>query len=261
MNFPFYWVDAFAPRVFTGNPAGVVPLERWPEDALMQRIAFENGLAETAFFVRTAEARYQLRWFTPTVEIDLCGHATLASAFVLWTQLGLTGNLVTFDSPSGPLTVARRPDQRLELDFPSRPGRACPISPALIQALGAKPEQAAQARDMLCIFASVEEILALRPDFPALARLDTFGVIATAPGRDCDFVSRFFVPGAGVNEDPATGSSHCTLTPYWAARLGRTKLHTRQLSARGGEFWCELAGDRVKIAGHAVLYLRGEIQA
>jgi len=256
---PFYWVDAFASKVFTGNPAGVVPLETWPDDALMQRIAFENGLAETAFFVRTAAARYGLRWFTPTLEVDLCGHATLASAHILFNELGLAGDTVTFDSRSGPLTVMRRANGLLELDFPSRPAQPCATSAALVQALGAQPEQVAQARDTLCVFPNAEAVLALRPDFPALARLDTFGFIATAPGGDCDFVSRFFVPRAGVNEDPVTGSAHSTLTPYWAGRLGKTKLHARQVSARGGELWCELAGDRVKIGGHAVLYLRGEI--
>jgi len=259
MKLPFYWVDAFADQVFKGNPAGVVPLETWPEDRLMQRIAFENGLAETAFFVPTGEGRYHLRWFTPALEVDLCGHATVASAHVLFTHLGFTGDTVTFDSRSGPLTVTRRANGLLELDFPSRPAQPCAISSALVQALGAQPEQVAQARDTLCVFASAAEVLALRPDFPALARLDTFGFIATAPGHDCDFVSRFFVPRAGINEDPVTGSAHSTLTPYWAVRLGKTKLHARQVSARGGELWCELAGDRVKIAGHAVLYLRGEI--
>ncbi len=260
MKLPLYWVDAFASKVFAGNPAAVVPLDRWPDDALMQRIAFENGLSETAFFVPVAPGRYHLRWFTPALEVDLCGHATLASAYVLFTQLGFAGGTVTFDSRSGPLTVTRRQNDLLELDFPSRPAQPCAVSPALVQALGAPPEHVAQARDTLCVFARAEDVLALRPDFPALARLDTFAVIATAPGRDCDFVSRFFVPRAGINEDSVTGSAHSTLTPYWAARLGKSKLHARQVSARGGELWCEQAGDRVRIAGHAVLYLRGELE-
>ncbi len=259
MKLPLYWVDAFASKVFAGNPAAVVPLERWPDDTLMQRIAFEHGLSETAFFVKTAESHYQLRWFTPAVEVDLCGHATLASAYVLFTQLGFSGDIVTFDSRSGPLTVTRRPDSLFELDFPSRPAQPCAASAALVRALSAAPEHVAQARDTLCVFARAEDVLALRPDFPALAQLDTFAVIATAPGPDCDFVSRFFVPRAGINEDPVTGSAHSTLTPYWAARLGKSKLHARQVSARGGELWCELADDRVKIAGDAVLYLRGEL--
>lgn len=259
MKLPLYWVDAFTDQVFAGNPAGVVPLAQWPPDALMQQIAFENGLAETAFLVRTGDARYQLRWFTPTVEVDLCGHATLASAYVLFTELGLVGDTVTFDSRSGPLRVARGAEGRLELDFPSRPAETCTTPAALVSALGATPTYLAQARDTLCVFASAEEVLALRPDFRALMQLEAFAIIATAPGHDCDFVSRFFAPSAGVNEDPVTGSAHCTLVPYWAARLGKTKLYARQISARGGELWCELRGDRVGIAGHAALYLRGEI--
>jgi PhzF family phenazine biosynthesis protein len=260
MSLPFYWIDAFTDRVFAGNPAGVVPLARWPDAAMMQRVAFENGLAETAFFVKTGVDRYYLRWFSPSVEIDLCGHATLAAGFVVFTELGATGDVLTFHTRSGPLTVTRLPDGRLELDFPARPGQPGAITPALTRALGAAPEQVAHARDTLCVFAREEDVLALRPDFAAVAQLDTFGVIATAPGKDCNFVSRFFVPRAGINEDPVTGSAHCTLVPYWAARLGRKRLHARQVSTRGGELWCELVDDRVRMAGHAVLYLRGEIQ-
>lgn len=260
MSLPFYWIDAFTDRVFAGNPAGVVPLNEWPPDALLQSIAFENGLAETAYFVRTGEDRYDLRWFTPTLEVDLCGHATLAAAFVIFTQLGAVGDILTFATRSGPLRVARLADGRLELDFPSRPAQPANPAPELVRALGAAPDFVAQARDTLCVFARAEDVLALRPDFRALAALDTFAVIATAPGPDCDFVSRFFAPRAGIDEDPVTGSAHCTLTPYWAKRLGRTQLHARQVSARGGELWCELAGDRVKIAGHAALYLQGSIE-
>jgi PhzF family phenazine biosynthesis protein len=260
MSFPFYWIDAFTDRVFAGNPAGVLPLERWPDVALMQRIAFENGLAETAFFVKTGTDCYDLRWFSPSVEIDLCGHATLAAGFVVFTELGATGDVLTFNTRSGPLTVTRLADGRLELDFPARPGQPAGNTAALTRALGAAPELVAQARDTLCVFAREADVLALRPDFAAIAQLDTFAVIATAPGQDCDFVSRFFAPRAAVNEDPVTGSAHCTLVPYWAARLSRKRLHARQVSARGGELWCELVGDRVRMAGHAVLYLRGEIQ-
>ena len=259
MTFPFYWVDAFATKVGSGNPAGVVPLEQWPDDALMQRIAFENGLAETAFFVAPGAGRYHLRWFTPGAEVDLCGHATVATAFVLFTQLGFTGERITFDSRSGPLHVRRLPDGKIELDFPSRPAVAMAPPAALLQGLGATPAYYAQAQANLAVFATTAEVRALRPDFAALATLEQYGTIVTAPGEDCDFVSRFFAPRVGVPEDPVTGSSHCTLTPYWAARLGKTKLHARQLSARGGELWCELSSDRVKITGHAVLYLKGEI--
>ncbi len=261
MKLPLYWVDAFTDKIFAGNPAAVVPLVEWLPDALMQQIAFENGLAETAFFVKTAEGRYHLRWFTPVMEVDLCGHATLASAFIVFTQLGLTGETVTFDSRSGPLTVKRQPGGLLELDFPSRPAQPCATPDGLVQALGATPIQVAKARDIFCVFACEEDVLALRPDFAGLARLDAYAVIVTAPGCDRDFVSRFFALRAGINEDPVTGSAHCTLTPYWSDRLGKAKLHARQISARGGELWCELRGDRVGIAGRAVLYLRGEIEA
>jgi len=259
MKLPLYWVDAFTSRVFAGNPAAVVPLERWLDDALLQRIAFENGLSETAFFVSTGADRFHLRWMTPGAEVDLCGHATLAAAFTLFTQLGCAGERITFESRSGPLHVRRLPDGKIELDFPSRP--ATPMTPptALLQGLGATPAHYAQAQANLAVFRTAAEVRALRPDFAALATLEQYGTIATAPGEDCDFVSRFFAPRVGVPEDPVTGSAHCVLTPYWAARLGKTKLHARQISARGGELWCELAGDRVKLAGQAVLYLRGEI--
>lgn len=260
MKRPLYWIDSFSLEVFRGNPAGVVPLATWLPDDLMRRIAFENGLAETAFFVRTGPDRFHLRWFTPAAEVDLCGHATLAAAFVLFTQLGQPGTAITFDSRSGPLIVTRREAGLLELDFPSRP--AVPIDPpaALLRGLGATPAFYAQAQANLAVFATADEIRALRPDFAALATLEQYGTIVTAPGEDCDFVSRFFAPRVGVPEDPVTGSAHCVLTPYWAARLGRNRLYARQLSARGGELWCELVGDRVKIAGHAALYLRGEIE-
>jgi predicted PhzF superfamily epimerase YddE/YHI9 len=259
MKFPFYWVDAFAEKVFHGNPAGVVPLTQWPGDDVMQKIAVENGLAETAFFVPVGGDRHHLRWFTPGAEVDLCGHATLATAFVIFTQLGSSAARLTFDTRSGPLHVARCADGKLELDFPSRP--AIPATPpsALLEGLGAAPVHYAQAQANLAVFTSAADVRALRPDFAALATLEQYGTIVTAPGDDCDFVSRFFAPRVGVPEDPVTGSAHCVLTPYWAERLGKNKLHARQLSARGGQLWCELAGDRVKMAGHAVLYLHGEI--
>lgn len=264
MKFPLYWIDAFAEKPFHGNPAGVVPLEAWPDAALMQKIAFENGLAETAFFVRTAPDRFHLRWFTPEIEMDLCGHATLASAFVVFNHLGQAGDRIVFDSRSGPLTVVRRPDTRLELDFPARPPAAVPeaqLPPALLPGLrGPHPQWIGKARDYLCVYRTVADVLALKPDFARLNEVDVIGIIVTAPGEGgVDFVSRFFAPNCGIPEDPVTGSSHCTLIPYWAQRLGKTVLSARQLSARGGDLLCELSGDRVRMAGHAVLYLRGEI--
>jgi PhzF family phenazine biosynthesis protein len=263
MKLPLYWIDAFTDQVFAGNPAAVVPLDRWPADALLQRIAFENGLAETAFFVRTAAAHFQLRWFTPTVEVDLCGHATLASAYALFTQLGQAGETITFDSRSGPLTVARRGDL-LELDFPATPP-AAGVEPATARhvaaALGREPVWLGRSKfDVFAVLPDAANLRTLRPDLVAVAAAGGRGLIVTAPGDEgCDFVSRFFAPQSGVPEDAVTGSAHCALTPYWADRLGKTALHARQISARGGELWCRLSGDRVLIAGRAVLYLHGEI--
>jgi predicted PhzF superfamily epimerase YddE/YHI9 len=258
MKIPYFHVDAFASAAFRGNPAGVCLLEAWLDDATLLNIAAENRHSETAFLVARG-ADYDLRWFTPTVEMDLCGHATLAAAFVLFTQLGRQGDDVQFHSRSGALVVTRQNDV-LTLDFPSRPPTLCAAPPALRRGLGAAPREVLRARDYLAVFDSEAEIRALKPDFAALAGLDSTGIIVTARGRECDFVSRFFAPQAGVDEDPVTGSAHCTLIPFWAARLGRTKLRARQVSARGGELDCELAGDRVRIGGTAVLYLRGEIR-
>jgi len=265
MRFPLYWVDAFTDKVFAGNPAAVVPLAAWPEAGLMQRIAFENGLAETAFFVRTGTDRFHLRWFTPTVEMDLCGHATLASGFVVFNQLAQAGDRVVFDTRSGPLTVARADGGWLELDFPSRPPTALAetaVPATLLPGLrGPRPHWIGRARDCFCVYASAAEVLALQPDFTLLGQVDATGIIVTAPGESgVDFVSRFFAPSAGINEDPVTGSAHCTLVPYWAENLRRKRLRARQVSARGGDLWCELAGDRVRMAGDAVLYLQGEIR-
>lgn len=258
MKLPYYEVSAFTTNPFGGNPAGVCPLDAWLPDAVLQCIAANNNLAETVFTVPRG-AEFDLRWFTPTVEMDLCGHATLAAAFVLFTERNVASSEIRFHSRSGLLTVTRTGDQ-LTLDFPSRPATPCAAPEALIRGLGAKPSEVLKARDYLAVFASEAEVRALRPDFAALKSLDCLGIITTAPGGDCDFVSRFFAPSAGVDEDPATGSAHCTLIPFWAARLGKPKLFARQVSARGAELFCELAGDRVRIGGRASLYLRGEIQ-
>lgn len=263
MKLPLYQIDAFATDVFTGNPAGVVPLERWLPDAVMQSIAAENNVAEIAFFVPRAAgaggADYDLRWFTPENEVDLCGHATLASGWVVFTALAPSRQEVTFQSRSGPLTV-RRAGEDLAMDFPARPPeRVAP--PARIEAaLGAMPREVWSARDLMAVFDTEEEVRAVRPSFDDIRALGMFGVIVTAPGREADFVSRFFAPLQGVPEDPATGSSHCTLVPYWAKRLGRPRLLARQLSKRGGELRCEDRGDRVTIAGRVVKYLEGVIE-
>lgn len=256
-----YQVDAFADEPLRGNPAAVVPLEAWLPDELMQAVAAENNLSETAFFVPTGPGRYELRWFTPAAEVDLCGHATLAAGFVLFERLGEEGETVTFESRSGPLGVRRHRDGGLVLDFPARPGQPCVPPPDLVSALGARPLEALRAsRDYMAVFASEREVRALRPDFARLETLDLPGVIVTAPGEEVDFVSRFFCPALGIPEDPVTGSSHCTLVPYWSRRLGRPTLRARQVSRRGGELLCADRGERVEIAGHAALYLEGVIR-
>lgn len=257
MKLPIYQVDAFASRIFAGNPAAIVPLDAWLPDATMQAIAAENNLAETAFFVRKDDA-WGLRWFTPAVEIDLCGHATLASAYVLFEHLGVTSNAVGFETKSGRLTVKREGDL-LAMDFPSRPGKPYAESAAVAQALGAKPAEVLKARDIMAVFETEAQVKALVPDMAAVAKLDAFAVIATARGDACDFVSRFFAPAAGVPEDPVTGSAHCTLVPYWSKRLGKTELRARQISARGGDLLCRDLGDRVSMAGRAALYPEGTI--
>jgi PhzF family phenazine biosynthesis protein len=260
----YFHVDAFAQSPFTGNPAGVCPLETPLAVPLMQQIAAENALAETAFIVPRAgsPAEYDIRWFTPAVEVDLCGHATLASAHVLFTHLGLVGDEVTFHSQSGPLRVTREASGRLTLDFPSRPPQLLETPPAtLADALGGAPYAVLAARDLVAVFATEAEIAALRPDMAALAALDYTGIIATAPGTgEIDFVSRFFGPRVGVPEDPVTGSAHSTLIPFWATELGKTELRARQISARGGNLWCRLReGGRVDISGYAVTYAVGEL--
>ena len=258
MKLSYYEVSAFTNRPFAGNPAGVCPLESWLDDATLLSIAANNSLSETAFIVPRG-TEFELRWFTPTTEVDLCGHATLAAAFVLFNQRGVRGEEVCFHSRSGVLTVARE-GEVLTLDFPSRPAAPCAVPEALVRGLGATPAGVLKARDFLAVFSNADEVSALKPDFTTLGKLDCLVIIATAPGTDCDFVSRFFAPAGGVNEDPVTGSSHCTLIPYWAQRLGKTTMFARQVSPRGGELSCELAGDRVRIGGKAVLYLRGEIE-
>lgn len=257
MQLNLFHIDAFTSRVFAGNPAAVCPLDQWLDDALMQAIAAENNLSETAFFVPEGD-QYALRWFTPTSEVDLCGHATLATAFVIFTELEPERERVTFSSRSGPLNV-RRDGTRLVLDFPSRPPEPCAAPATLIEALGSAPREVLAARDYLAIYDNEEQVRALRPDMRLLERLDREAVIVTAPGLEADFVSRFFAPQHGIDEDPVTGSAHCTLIPYWSRRLGRSRLYALQVSARRGELFCEDHGARVDIAGMAVKYLSGTI--
>jgi predicted PhzF superfamily epimerase YddE/YHI9 len=257
MRLNLYQVDAFTSRVFGGNPAAVVPLDAWLPDATLQAIALENNLSETAFFVKEGEG-YRLRWFTPAQEVDLCGHATLASAYVLFHHLARGLQRVEFASRSGPLKVARE-GEWLVMDFPSRPPRAFTPPLELAQVLGASPREVLVSRDWVAVFDSEAQVRELKPDLMRLAQLDTFAVTVTAPGQEVDFVSRFFAPRVGVPEDPVTGSAHCSLVPYWAKRLGKTRLSARQVSARGGELRCEEREDRVHIAGQAVLYLEGVI--
>ncbi|MFQ5653911.1 MAG: PhzF family phenazine biosynthesis protein [Planctomycetota bacterium] len=260
MKLPIHQIDAFTSELFRGNPAAVVLLEEWLPDALLQAIAMENNLSETAF-VRPQGEAFGLRWFTPRVEVDLCGHATLASAFVLFEEGLVAAERVRFETSSGALTVERE-GALLLLDFPARPprpSRRAPSAGTIEAALGARPQDVLIARDLLVIHDDEEQIRGLRPDFARIAALDAFAVIASAPGREADFVSRFFAPRAGVPEDPVTGSAHCTLVPYWSERLGKSKLRALQLSERGGELFLEDRGDRVTIAGRATPYLRGEI--
>jgi PhzF family phenazine biosynthesis protein len=253
-----YQVDAFAESVFSGNPAAICPLDAWLPDEKMQAIAAENNLAETAFFVRNGKG-YKLRWFTPAVEIDLCGHATLATASVILNDLTPNEPSVSFETKSGTLTVTRA-GEVYSMDFPARPPQACAdVYPGLLAALGGKPEAVLAARDYFVVYGSEEELRALKPDMAGLMNLDRFAVIATAPGREFDFVSRFFAPAKGVPEDPVTGSSHCSLIPYWSQRLGKKKLHAFQASPRGGELWCEDRGERVTISGKAVRFFEGNI--
>lgn len=255
-----YEVEAFGERAFGGNPAAVVPLDRWLDDGLLQAVALNNNLAETAYLVRQ-DGHWAIRWFTPAVEVPLCGHATLAAGFVIMTILAPETAAVSFASRSGPLGCTRTGDL-FTLDFPARallPGAV----PGLGPALGANPAETGRAGDMvLCRFDSAAQVAALAPDFARLKTVPALGVMATAPaaaGSGIDFVSRFFAPGAGIDEDPVTGSAHCVLAPYWGARLGKTVLEARQISPRGGRLCCTLAGDRVAIAGPCRLYLEGRI--
>ena len=261
MPIPYYHVDAFTDQLFAGNPAGVCILPAFPADSTMQKIAAENRHSETAFVVPRLDGDFDLRWFTPEVEDDLCGHATLAAAYVLALQKHDRWP-VRFHTRSGILSVSREHDG-FEMDFPSRPPQPCEVPAELLPALGLKTAQVMKARDYLVVVETAEQVRTLAPDISALAKVDMGigGAIVTAPGKgDVDYVCRFFPPSVGIAEDPATGSIHCTLAPYWAERLGKQTLRAQQLSARGGRTRCTMAGDRVKIAGQTRLYLQGTLQ-
>jgi predicted PhzF superfamily epimerase YddE/YHI9 len=260
MSREVFHIDAFTSKPFAGNPAAVCPLAGWLDEGWLQAVAAENNLSDTAFFVPRGDA-YELRWFTPRCEVKLCGHATLASAFVVLRILEPQSDSVRFETRrSGALTVSRE-GELLAMDFPGLTPWACVAPPAaLLEGLGKVPTSVVQIEDnYFAVYAHEEDVKGIRPDFRLLERLHPAGVAITAPGDNSDFVSRFFVPSYGVPEDPVTGSTHCSLAPYWAQRLGKTNLHARQVSERGGEIWCEVRGERVLLKGNAVLTLRGEL--
>lgn len=262
MKIPIFQIDAFTQDLFGGNPAAVCPLEEWPADELLQNIAIENNLAETAFFVPLPDNRFHLRWFTPEIEMDLCGHATLASAFVLFEEMGYQGSSLSFDTLSGPLIVSKQ-GPYLELDFPSRPPLAAELPAEIREGLNIQPKEVWKARDYLLRYDSEDEISRISPRIEVINQIniDPGGIIVTAPGNapDVDFVSRLFTPQASIFEDPVTGSAHCTLVPYWADQLQKTEFRALQISKRTGELLCTLEQDRVKIRGRAIKYMQGSI--
>lgn len=253
----YYVVDAFTNELFKGNQAGVCLPGEWPTDEIMQKIAFENNLSETAFVVKQGDS-YGLRWFTPTVEVDLCGHATLASAYVVFNFINKNSNVIEFETKSGTLAVQKF-DDLYEMDFPSRKPNPVKLTPQMSQAIGISAQEAHLSRDLVLLLDNEQQVRDLTPNFDLIKKLDYFAVVVTAKGEKVDFVSRFFTPQAGVPEDPVTGSAHCSLIPFWAERLGKSEMIARQLSQRGGILFCKNDDTRVKIAGKAVLYLQGEI--
>lgn len=261
MKQKIYQIDAFTDTVFGGNPAAVCILHKWLSDELMQKIAAENNVAETAFAVANKDF-YELRWFTPELEVDLCGHATLATAFTLFQHYGYSKNTIRFVSPrSGDLLVDKNPDGSMTLDFPTDELISIENQENINKAIGKIPVKTFKGKtDFLLIYESQQVIEALAPNFHLLDQLDCRGVIVSAPGTKVDFVSRFFAPQCGIPEDPVTGSAHTTLTPYWSAQLGKTQMTAKQLSQRSGDLHCEYLGERVKISGKAVCYLIGEIE-
>jgi len=258
MKLDLYQVDAFANKIFEGNPAAVCPLDEWLPDSLMQQIAIENNLSETVFFVKEG-SEYHIRWFTPAREVNLCGHATLASAYVLFNILEVDDTVIVFNSKSGQLPVSRK-DNLITLDFPAQIPLPCDTPPQLVEILGAEPLECLQQEDLLVVFENEKSVRELTPNFEALKSLDYRGIIVTAPSQDYDFVARFFAPQVGINEDPVTGSAYTKLVPYWSQKTGKSSFRAKQVSSRGGELFCELKGDRVLIGGTAVLFLTGTLE-
>jgi PhzF family phenazine biosynthesis protein len=267
MKLTIYQVDAFAKNVFKGNPAAVIPLEDWIDEKLMQQIAMENNLSETVFFVKNSstpggreEAGYHIRWFTPEYEIDLCGHATLASAYIIKTFLDPPIQEISFSTQKAGTLKASAKEGLYTLDFPSRMPEPCAVPEKLLASVGATAAvEVLRSRDYFIVLPNEEAVRNAEPDYAIMKDLDTIGVIITAKGHEADVVSRCFYPGAGIPEDPVTGSAHCNIVPYWSEKLGKTKLFCQQLSPRGGDLQCELAGDRVLMSGKCVLFLQGEI--
>ncbi len=260
MRLPIYQVDAFTADLFSGNPAAVVPLQKWLTPKTMQQIAQENNLSETAFFVQNDAQTFELRWFTPTVEVELCGHATLASAHVLFNHLGFKLPQITFESLSGKLTVSQK-DGLILLNFPARHPAPAKDDEKIGHALGMQPAALFKDLNYMAVFESADDVIGFKPDFEKLAGIDDAGIIITAPGNGTafDFVSRYFAAYAGIPEDPVTGSAHCALVPYWADRLGKDRLTAHQVSPRGGTLYCRNLAERVEIGGRAVTYMTGEI--
>lgn len=259
MQVPIYQVDAFAKERFSGNPAAVCPLDSWLEDSVLQNIALENNLSETAFFVKN-EKGYQIRWFTPAAEVKLCGHATLATSFVIFNYFEPNSNEIRFDSLSGELTVTKENDL-LTLDFPIKEITKTEVPKLIVEAFGKMPLEACKSDDLLLVFDDEDFVKNVKPNFEILKKLTDFrGVCITSKAKEFDFISRFFAPIFGINEDPVTGSAHCMLVPLWAEKLGKNDLTAKQVSSRGGELICKLEGKRVKISGNAVLFLEGKIE-
>jgi PhzF family phenazine biosynthesis protein len=258
MKIPIYQIDAFSAELFKGNPAAVCPLDNWLSDALMQAIALENNLSETAFFVPKGDD-FHIRWFTPKSEVDLCGHATLATAFVIYHVLGYEKETLRFDSRSGILTVTQDNDW-LTMDFPAQPPAPCDVPEEIINAFSVAPIECLTSEDLILVFERETDVETADPDLAQLIKLDSRGVAITARSTDYDFIARFFAPKHGIPEDPETGSAYTQLAPYWAAKIGPKRFHVKQVSPRGGELTCEVVGDRVFIAGKATKYMEGTIR-